>query len=135
MFIGFLDKKNKRLFLDLAIKAADCSDGISSEELEVLRSLSKETEEQLDFEQKKELSDIIAELETNTSTMEKRIIYFEILGIMYADGVFDDKERSFVDMLKKRFMITDEISNKLLSDIKEYSDLFTRMCDEVLGGE
>ena len=133
MFVGILDKKNKRLFLDLAIKAADCSNGISSEELEILRSLSKETEEQLDFEQSHELSDIIAELEKNTSTMEKRLIYFEILGIMYADGVFDDKERAFVKNIKDHFMISDETSKKILEQIEEYSDLYKRISEEVLG--
>ncbi len=55
---------------------------------------------------------------------EKKIIALEILGLVRADGNFDQKERSFFDKLIKGLQIEPDIVDKLEGLLEQYTAVY-----------
>lgn len=135
MFLNSLNDSQKDLFLDLAIKAADASRGISVQEKNMLKAFALEMRIPPKYECAESELGILDEMKKRSTKKELKIITFEILGIIYSDSEYDDVEKAFVDTLAKTFDIASECVDEMESIIKKYSSLYSEICDIVLSDE
>ena len=132
MFLNSLKDSQKNLFLDLAIKAADASGGISEQEKNMLKAFALEMRIPARYDCEKSEEEILEELKRKSSRKDLKIVAFEILGIMYSDTEYDDVERQFVSSMVEQLNIDKHIIDEMGSIIKRYSTLYTEICDVVL---
>lgn len=135
MFLNSLKDSQKNLFLDLAIKAADSSGGISTQEKNMLKAFALEMRIPPKYECDKSVADILEALKKRSTKKEFKIITFEILGIMYSDSEYDAVEKTFVENVAEAFDIDSGCINEMEKIIKKYSSLYTEICDIVLTDE
>ena len=132
MFLNSLKDSQKNLFLDLAIKAADASGGISEQEKNMLKAFALEMRIPARYDCGKSEEEILEEIKRKSSRKELKIIVFEILGIMYTDSEYDDSERKFVSLVSERLNIEKQTIDKMENIIKKYSTLYKEICDVTL---
>ncbi len=132
MFLNSLNDKQKKLFLTLAIKAADISGGISFEEKNMLKLFAMEMNIEPRYSTEDDLDDVINELFNCSTVKELQIVLFEILGIMYSDSEYDAQERKFVDRIAERFEIGSEKIRRMDEEISKYTSLYKEICGVVL---
>ena len=132
MFLNNLNNEQKNLFLELAIKAAEISRGMSLEEKNMLKEFALEMMITPKYETIKSSEEIIKRLTEISSKKDLRIITFEILGIMYSDSNYDETEKDFVFSIANAFGITKESVIDMDSAIKKYSELYSEICNLVL---
>lgn len=132
MFLNSLKDTQKNLFLDLAIKAADASGGISEQEKNTLKAFALEMRIPAKYECNKTEEIILEDLKKCSSRKELKIVAFEILGIMYSDSEYDDAERRFVTSMAESFGIDEKIIDEMERVIQRYSSLYTEICEVVL---
>lgn len=132
MFLNSLNDKQKKLFLTLAIKAADISGGISFEEKNMLKLFAMEMNIEPRYSTEDDLDDVINELFNCSTVKELQIVLFEILGIMYSDSEYDAQERQFVDRIAERFEIGSEKMRRMDEEISKYTSLYKEICGVVL---
>ena len=134
MFLDKLKDAQKELFLELAIKAADSSCGISKEERMMLEAFAKEMNIPVKYECEKTVKQITDALIKISNKKELRIIIFEIIGIMYSDSNYDETERKFVKDLQEMFSLDTELVKKMESTILQYTKLYIDIYDLVING-
>ncbi len=61
----------------------------------------------------------------------KKIVLLEILGLLHADGHYDDKEKSFVVEYAKKIGLTEEDVNVQSGLIDKYLILLKEMYDAI----
>jgi len=129
MLLNKLSTNEKEAFVSLVVKAAEANDEITIEEYNLVEEYCKEMGI-IFFDSKKLLSmDKVIEVIKSSTGEIKRIISLELIGMLYVDGEFDQKESdflySFVDAIGiERDVIEEQIYliNKymeLLNDIKQ----------------
>ena len=91
MFLNALKDSQKNLFLDLAIKAAESSDGISVQEKSMLKAFALEMRIPARYECETSKESILEELKSISTERDLKIIAFEILGIMFSDSEYDGR--------------------------------------------
>ncbi len=132
MFLNNLNDKQKKLFLTLAIKAADASGGISFEEKNMLKLFAMEMNIEPQYSSEDDLDEVINELFNCSTAKELQIVLFELLGIMYSDADYDEQEQQFVDRIAERFEIGSEKIKRMDEEISKYSSLYKEICGVVL---
>ncbi len=132
MFLYSLDIRQRELFMELAIKAAECNGIVESEEINMLQSYGTEMGLQPIYETNKSTESIVSELKEISDEKTKRIILFELFAILISDSCYDDKEKRFVERLGKEFSISADDRKKMLDILYEYRDVVKRITDLVL---
>lgn len=96
MFLNRLSNEEKKAFIGLSVYAAMCNGDFHDKEKDMIEEYCKEMGIAFfDAENITSLSEII-NLYSKSETATKRIVLMELLGLMYTDGNFDDKEKEFV---------------------------------------
>lgn len=132
MFLDMLTNEEKEWFMDLAIKAAESNGKIAKEETVMLRTFANEMKISPRSSTNEELKTILQNFENNSSKKSKRIVLFELIGILFADNEFDDLERNFLSEVSNSFEIAESDKNEMISEISKYSELFNEICKIVL---
>lgn len=132
MFLDMLNKDEKEWFLDLAIKAAEANGDVAQEEIQMLRTFAAELNIPARTKTDRELNDILKDFSENSSKKSKKIVLFEIIGILFADSEFDDEEKKYLDKVTTVLDLDDSVKNEMITEINEYSALFNRICATVL---
>lgn len=132
MFLDMLTNEEKEWFMDLAIKAAESNGKIAKEETVMLRTFANEMKISPKSSTNEELKTILQNFENNSSKKSKRIVLFELIGILFADNEFDDLERNFLSEVSNSFEIAESDKNEMISEISKYSELFNEICKIVL---
>lgn len=132
MFLDMLNKDEKEWFLDLAIKAAEANGDVAQEETQMLRTFAAELNIPARTKTDRELNDILKDFSDNSSKKSKKIVLFEIIGILFADSEFDDEEKKYLDKVTTALDLDDSVKNDMITEINEYSALFNRICATVL---
>ncbi len=132
MFLQMISDKQKDLFMKLAIKAAEVNGIVEYEEKNMLKAFSIEMGIQPLYNTEASLDSIVSELKELSDEKSRRIILFEILGILISDSEFDDKEKSFVDELTKAFSISVEQKNDMIGLINEYLNVYKKISKVVI---
>lgn len=132
MFLHAMTDKQKNLFMKLAIKAAEANGVVEFEEKNMLKAYGIEMGIKPIYETDSKTEDIIAELKALCDEKTKRIIVFEILGIMISDSEFDEMEKSFVDEIVSAFSIPSDQKQQMLELLNEYAAVFKKISNLVL---
>ena len=132
MFLDLLTNEEKEWFMDLAIKAVESNGKIAKEETVMLRTFANEMKISPRSSTNEELKTILQNFENNSSKKSKRIVLFELIGILFADNEFDDLERNFLSEVSNSFEIAESDKNEMISEISKYSELFNEICKIVL---
>ena len=100
MFLNSLQEGNKELFLRLCVHASLSNEIFAEEEKEMIYAYCREMNimERIP-DGTDDLEQVVNYLATQTDDAEKKIIILEILGLIRADGIYDEKEKSFMKKL------------------------------------
>ena len=132
MFLNRLNDEQKSLFLELAIKAAESSCGISKEEREMIKAFAKEMNIPVKYECEMNFEQITDYLLKISSHKDLRIIIFEIIGIMYSDSTYDETERTFVKNLAEKFSLEGGLIQKMEVLLENYSKLYAEIYELII---
>lgn len=132
MFLNYLSTDSKQMFLKLCLCAAKANDIIEKEEEEMMYAYCREMniKEEIPKEDVK-LDEVLAYLGEKTSESEKKIILLEVLGLMYADGNYDQSEHLFIDNLVEKFGMDKAELEKLDGMLKSYYKVYKEMVSEI----
>ena len=133
MFLSNLKSRQKELFLDLAIKAAEVNSEMVFAEKNMLKAFALELNITPRYSTEKKTGDIIDELKHISSVVESKIILFEILGILVSDAEFDNREKEFISNIAAAFNMEKKIIDDMMNLIKEYALLYNRIYHFVIG--
>ncbi len=132
MFLNMLNKDEKEGFLDLAIKAVEANGDVAKEEIQMLHSFAAEMKIPSRTTTNRDLSIILKDFVDNSSKKSMKIVVFELISILYADGEFDEQEKKYLDAVTSAFGLDTSVENEMVSEINDYSALFNRICKTVL---
>ena len=132
MFLNNLNNKQKKLFIQLAIKAAEANGIVELEEKNMLKSFAIEMNIPPVYNTENNLETILNELVSISSEQELKIILFEILGIVVSDGVFDDDEKNIVKNIVERCKLDTNIVDEMLNTLYEYINVYKKIVSIVL---
>lgn len=132
MFLHLLNNEQKELFLDLAIKAAEANGVVELEEKNLLKAFSIEMQIPSRYKTEKTTDEILAQLSKISNEREKKILSFELIGILLADGTYDDKEKVFITQISEQSNIPIDEIEKMINVIDEYKAVYNKICDIVL---
>ena len=132
MFLNNLKNKQKKLFIQLAIKAAEANGIVELEEKNMLKSFAIEMNIPPVYNTENNLETILNELVSISSEQELKIILFEILGIVVSDGVFDDDEKNIVKNIVERCKLDTNIVDEMLNALYEYINVYKKIVSIVL---
>lgn len=127
MFLNILNDEQKKLFLKLAIKAAEANDIITDEEKNMISSFAKEMQIQPFYSVNENMECLLNRMCCISSTKTKRIFLFEILGIIFSDSEYDDKEKNFISEIIKAFNIEESVVTEMTNIINEYTHLYKKI--------
>lgn len=128
MFLNALQEGNKELFLKMCVHASLANDIFSEEEKEMIYAYCREMNitEHLP-EEEDNFADVVATLAKQADNVEKKIIILELLGLVKSDGLFDEKEMSFMDDIVEGLHVNGDIIGKLNSLL----EIYTTVCKEI----
>ena len=132
MFLNNLNNKQKKLFIQLAIKAAEANGIVELEEKNMLKSFAIEMNIPPVYNTENNLETILNELVSISSEQELKIILFEILVIVVSDGVFDDDEKNIVKNIVERCKLDTNIVDEMLNALYEYINVYKKIVSIVL---
>lgn len=132
MFLMMLNDDQKKLFLKLAVKAAEVNGVVEYEEKNMLKAFALEVKETPIYSADSSTSEILDDLKRISSPKEKRIITFEILGILFSDNEYDEEEKKFVSEIAESFDISRNQIDQMVKLINDYSDLYNKIVNTVL---
>lgn len=134
MYLGTLNNEEKELFLGLAFHLA-CADGdYSEEEREMMQAYCHEM--QVVFDQSKVLKSIdqiLNAIKQTCGNKVRKIIIFEVIGLVMADGKYDEAERVLISRMESEFGVESGFAEKCEDILKEYISFQKRINEFVLG--
>ena len=132
MFLNSLSKKQKNLFMDLAIKAAEANGGVELAEKNMLKAYGMEMEITPFYSSDCEIEMVLQEMKDVSTESELKIVLFEILGILISDEDFDDSEKEFLNKVRTSFDISQEKCDEMLRLLYDYSSVYQKIVAAVL---
>lgn len=132
MFLEMLSDFQRELFLHLAICAAKANNIVDEAEKEMILRFAKEMDIEPITNTDKNADEVIRELKESCGDLERKIILFEIIGIILSDQNCDELEKRFLNNLAAKFEITEETVNNMISLVREYTGLYNRIFDTVI---
>lgn len=132
MFLNNLEKTQKQLFIDLAIKAVEANDIIEIEEKNMLKCFALEMDVQPRYKTEKGIDEILDDIVCISKIRDLKIIAFEILGILFSDGEFDDCENSFTKYMIHKFGLSDEWIEEMITLLNDYTSVYKKICEQIM---
>ena len=135
MFLQMLSKDQQELFLELAIKAAEADGNIALEEDNLLKLYAMEMNITPKYSTDRTIEEITNQISTCSNKKIKKIMIFEILGIIISDSVYDLREKEFVKMLSNSFKISITEVDIMLEYLNKYLAFYKEMHSFILSEE
>ncbi len=132
MFLYLLNEKLRILFQKLAIKAAEANDIVDVREKNLLKAFALEMNIEPLYETDSSLEVLFDDLKKHSTKKELKIILLELLGMMYADRSYDEKEHSFMAKVATNFGESEAFLVRLESILLEYKELCRKIGDLIL---
>ena len=123
MFLNELSKREAILFINLVKSLATVDEVFSEKEKQLVAdyldelSLNASDLEEISFQQG------LDELKSST-TKNKNIIYFELIGLALVDGVYSEEELKLLKKVSATLKISSEKETAFLNFFKEVKDLY-----------
>lgn len=131
MFLDRLNDKEKEMFLDLAVYAAQANGTVEDAEKNMIMQYCKEMSVAFYDISKLHTLDEIIGVFLKSSKEKKKIVILELLGLCFADNEFDDIEDAFIKKVSDDIGLKDNIYDILKKDIKEYSIILGILSDHI----
>ena len=131
MFLNRLSMQEKENFISLAMKAAESNGMVVEEEYSMIEEYCKEMGIAFfDARNVKEVNDIVAFFR-NSSLANKKTVLLEMIGLMYADGDYDEDERQFVKSIATGIGLTNGDVEKYDGFILKYISLVKDTLEDI----
>ena len=129
MLLDELTLEEKKAFWNIANVLAS-ADGRALEEESILEQYNEEMGTGFEYPDASQI-DIKNELESikASSAKNRKIVYFELYGVAYADTSFDDREKNILDEVCLALSITDDVRETLESSVKTIFDTYRKLGD------
>ena len=129
MLLDELTLEEKKAFWNIANVLAS-ADGRALEEESILEHYNEEMGTDFEYPDASQI-DIKNELESikASSAKNRKIVYFELYGVAYADTSFDDREKKILDEVCLALSITDDVRETLESSVKTIFDTYRKLGD------
>lgn len=129
MFLNRLELIEKEAFVSLAVKAAEVNGHVADEEYQMIEEYCKEMGIAFfDAKNVKSIEEVIS-IYSGSSEQNKKIAVLEIIGLMFADGGYDDEEKAFVNKFAEGIGVSNDSVQKCEDALGKYID----MSRELLG--
>ncbi len=127
MLLDELSMEEKKAFWNIANVLASV-DGRVMEEESILNQYNEEMGVNFAFIDAS-LVDIDKEIESisSSSLRSRKIVYFELFGVAYADTEFDDKEKAILDKVSHGLGISDDIREVLEKSVTTIYDTYRKL--------
>ena len=120
MFLNRLDFIEKEAFVSLAVRAAEANGHFADKEYQMIEEYCKEMGIAFfDAKNLKPMEDAIR-IYSEADDQNKRVAVLEIVGLMYADGGYDSKEKEFVDDFANKIGVTQDSVRKIEDTVMKY---------------
>lgn len=114
MFLNRLNLTEKGAFVSMAFHAAQANGQVEEEEKIMIGEYCKEMGITLPDDVTVKPMNELMDVYSNSDLQHKKIVVLEIIGMMYADGEYDNDEKGFVKSLAQKL----EISTATLDEIE-----------------
>ena len=129
MFLNRLELIEKEAFVSLAVKAAEANGHVADEEYQMIEEYCKEMGIAFfDAKNVKSIEEVIS-IYSGSSEQNKKVAVLEIIGLMFADGGYDDEEKAFVNKFAEGIGVSQDSVQKCEDALGKYID----MSRELLG--
>lgn len=132
MFLELLNTEKKIMFLHLAANAANVNGVLDEAEKQLLEMYAKQMDVEVIEKSDIPLEVVLERLNNICDFNEKKVILFELIGVLFADKEYDDSERRFLESIAYKFGISNEMIDTMVSLMKEYIDLYNRTFENIL---
>ena len=129
MLLDQLTPEEKKAFWNIANLLAS-SDGSSREEESILEQYNEEMGTGFEYPAADEI-DLKKELDTlrGSSAKDRKIVYFELFGVAYADTAFDDREKQILDEVCLALSLTDDVRETIEESVRTIFDTYRKLGD------
>ncbi|SEA29263.1 hypothetical protein SAMN05216349_108125 [Oribacterium sp. KHPX15] len=127
MFLNSMNSDEKEAFLELAYKLAQVDGNYSKDEEDIINSYKAELNIKNvgDTRSVDELIDFFA----TRNEPVKKIILFELYGMICADSKIEKSETEMFDKLKSKFDVSDEIIKRITEVADELQTVYDKLYD------
>ncbi len=123
MLLNQLSENSKNLFLNLEVFLANVDGEYSESEDRIIRMHCKEMGlEIIQYNENVMLEDIFKNINSEMTVKEKKIIFIELLAVVFIDGVYDDREKEFIENLRKLLYIPENVGQQAFDMVKKLVD-------------
>ena len=129
MFTSILSKEERGKFLELIYKMACCDGEYAEEEQELLDNYKKEL--MIDTIPETDSINGLADYFSIKSNCVKRIVLFEVWGMILADRNVGKAEREAFDYIKNVFDLEDSVIEKVVSVANELQKAYDHVYDVI----
>lgn len=131
MFLNKLNVLEKKAFISLSVHAAKANDKITESESEMIEEYCKEMGISFfDINSICSIDEIIT-IYKDSEPVSKNIVLLESLGLLYADGLYDEKERNFIKDFACKIGLPESTVEKYEKLIESYMKLLKTIAEEV----
>ena len=129
MFADRLDAEARGKFLELVYKLASSDGGYGEEEQEIIDSYRNElsVQEIPDTGSIHELADYFGEREQYV----KKIVLFEVCGIILSDHNVGENEQAAFDYVKEALALDEQVTEEIVSVANDFKIIWDRIADIV----
>jgi len=126
MLLSTLNRKEKLKFLDLALHMVIVDGNPSDLEQRLLNMMLAEVGDNIISEYTFDLSDSLEQtiqFFDVLSSRIQRIVYLNLIRISLSEEIYNTTEHDFLEMIRSRFHIKDDIKQALIKEVYKEKDL------------
>lgn len=127
MFLYPMSNEQKRLFINLAMKAAESNGIVDVSQKMLLEGYSAEMGCEFVIDDHMEMNYIVSELVKISDSETINKILFEIVGMIMADGICDESEKKFLVNLCKEFNVSQTVLDEMFECLQDYKEACNRI--------
>lgn len=133
MFLNMLTKEEKQGYLNLAVIAANINGSLEEEEKELIRAYQREMDIPLESTALASCydEDTVFRSFSSSEKSHKKIVLFEIIGLLTCDSSFDEDEKRFVFRLSNAIGLSTDDVDTISEMALRYFDLVVEIADSI----
>lgn len=125
MFAKLLNQEEKEKFLELIFKIANCDNTFTEEEEELIDNYKLE----LGLNEIKNTASMSALIDYFGEKQDqiKKVVFFELYGMIMADGYIAAEEESIMRQLKSKFGLSEELHTQIISAVIQLQEAYDKV--------
>lgn len=121
MYLSILTEKEKQLFLNLAYTLAYSDGEFGDEEKLLLDAYCNEMGTTFDRpETAVSLNELLESLKRDIFENNRKVVYFELLGLAVVDGKYSEEEKKVMDTIREIFGLSREFADQCYDFLTQY---------------